>query len=80
MLLWLLLGATFVVPLVLRFVLASKYQCPRWKANLAAIGFIPSLGLLGSAAIVLMSEQDRAMAMIFPFYLVGIPLIAATVD
>lgn len=83
MLQWLLLGATFFVPLVLRFLLISKFQTSRWKANLAAIGFIPSLAIVGSAlAIASMSEQDIAsagMAMIFPLFVVGIPLIAAIV-
>lgn len=81
--LWLLLGATIVVPLILRFVLISKYQTPRWKANLAAIGFIPSLALLGCALIMVpMSKKDIAeagMVMIFPLFVVGIPFIAAIV-
>ena len=80
---WLLLGATFVIPFAVRIALIGRCQTPRWKANLAAIGFIPSIAAAGSVIIIAsMSEQDRTnagMALIFPLFVVGIPLVAAVV-
>ena len=83
MLLWLVLGATIAIPFALRVVLLRRYNVRRWAANLAAIGFLPGIALAGcTVAIASMTQQEKihaGMSMIFPLFVVGLPLIAALV-
>ena len=82
--LWLLFVVALVIPFVVRRVLISKYQLRCWKANLAAIGLLPSTALAGSLIyIASLTEHDfrggGGMALIGLFFAVVIPLAAAVV-
>lgn len=65
------------IPLSLRLALLRYFKVRRWKANLAAVCFLPALASAGCMALILnMSEEERiaaGMAMIFPLFVVGAP-------